>query len=221
MDRHQSIKEELPSVINQLWNNRQCITLDPERELCGYLLDFNDTKILAMENRFPIANQNVEYLNQFYNDFPMFAYGYGTTYQSKNYILLEYIQGMTLQQAVNSLPLSDIWKYMNIVLRQAKVAFDKFGCVHGDLHMGNVILRPLGKTYNVLGIPSEYFPVWIDYSDIYLSNNISDMVMENNLFLSVSMDELNERELIPEDINAVDYMNEQYPLPEGDYPIYP
>jgi len=116
-------------------------------------------------------------------------------YQDKTYVLYEYITSlsdktMTLYDYIISDKISKERKNSNLVnilimlMISLQKAQDTMGFTHYDLHLGNVLLVQLNKTYNFVyehngkkyNIILDYFPFIIDYGRSYVNPDIVDKV---------------------------------------------
>lgn len=116
-------------------------------------------------------------------------------YQNKTYVLYEYITSlsdktMTLYDYIISDKISKERKNANLVnilimlMISLQKAQDVMGFTHYDLHLGNVLLVQLNKTYKFVyeyngkkyNIVLDYFPFIIDYGRSYVNPDIVDRV---------------------------------------------
>ena len=116
-------------------------------------------------------------------------------YQDKTYVLYEYITSLsdktiTLADYITSEKISKERKNSNLVnilimlMISLQKAQDTMGFTHYDLHLGNVLLVQLNKTYNFVyehngkkyNIILDYFPFIIDYGRSYVNPDIVDKV---------------------------------------------
>lgn len=122
-------------------------------------------------------------------------------YQDKTYVLYEYITSLsdktiTLGDYITSEKVSKERKNPNLVnilimlMISLQKAQDTMGFTHYDLHLGNVLLVQLNKTYNFVyeyngkkyNIVLDYFPFIIDYGRSYVNPDIVDKVVGGDIY---------------------------------------
>lgn len=122
-------------------------------------------------------------------------------YQDKTYVLYEYITSLsdktiTLYDYIISEKVSKERKNPNLVnilimlMISLQKAQDTMGFTHYDLHLGNVLLVQLNKTYNFVyehngkkyNIVLDYFPFIIDYGRSYVNPDIVDKVVGGGIY---------------------------------------
>ena len=122
-------------------------------------------------------------------------------YQDKTYVLYEYITSlsdktMTLYDYIISDKISKERKSPNLVnilimlMISLQKAQDIMGFTHYDLHLGNVLLVQLNKTYNFVyeyngkkyDIVLDYFPFIIDYGRSYVNPDMVDGIVDGKIY---------------------------------------
>lgn len=122
-------------------------------------------------------------------------------YKDKTYVLYEYITSLsdktiTLHDYIKSDKINKDRKGPNVVnilimlMISLQKAQDKMGFTHYDLHLGNVLLVQLNKTYNFVyehngrkyNIILDYFPLIIDYGRSYVNPDIVDEVVGEGIY---------------------------------------
>jgi len=110
-------------------------------------------------------------INQLIKDVPNFRYTYFLN-KEQNILVSEYIEGITLQDYINSdkCTLQSLCEIILMITLALSVAQERFGFVHYDLYPWNIVLKRVEKqtiTYrvkhNIFSIETSLIPVIIDY----------------------------------------------------------
>jgi hypothetical protein len=122
-----------------------------------------------------------------YKDKTYVLYEYITSLSDKTITLYDYITSDKINKERKSPNLVNILIALMISLQKAQ---DTMGFTHYDLHLGNVLLVQLNKTYNFAyehngkkyNIVLDYFPFIIDYGRSYVNPDIVDKVVGGDIY---------------------------------------
>jgi len=93
----------------------------------------------------------------------------GKNNDNVNYLMYQYISGMTLQDALqsNTIEPNEGWYLIKIVWDALQFANSRCGFIHQGCHLRNIILRPLDQYYSISirnkKYVSRFLPIIIDY----------------------------------------------------------
>lgn len=135
------------------------------------------TNVIVKVPKKPVYKENN--IRSFYNGWeinklrylvPNFLYTFFLS--EETHLFQEHIPGETLEKAINSLKFPEFLRIFSQILLALEVAQRQCSLCHYDLHIGNVVLRPIDKPYSYTVVldgkryditAERWIPVIIDY----------------------------------------------------------